>query len=85
MRDEFAVVATLGVRLDKERTGWRDTKALVLLVAQQGQEHWSAAASLADALGVGPDTQEAIYREVYQDGDPVRDPHQRRRKTGTRQ
>lgn len=63
MRDAFAVVAQLGQRLEKERTGWRDVKALILLVAQAGE--WTSAAQLADALGVSPDEQEAIYQEAY--------------------
>lgn len=62
VRDAFAVVAQLGERLAQEKNGWRDTKALIVLVAQAGE--WGAAAQLADALGVGPDVQEAIYREV---------------------
>lgn len=62
---EFAVVAMLGQRLQRERTGWRDAKALVLCVARNGP--WNGAAALADALGIGPDAQEAIYREAYGD------------------
>lgn len=62
---EFAIVAMLGQRLQRERTGWRDAKALVLCVARNGP--WEPAASLADALGVGPDAQEAIYHEAYDD------------------
>lgn len=56
MRNAFAIVAKLGERLQ-----WRDQKALVLLVANSGP--WEAAGQLADALGIGPDLQEAIYHE----------------------
>ncbi|HEY1178475.1 MAG TPA: hypothetical protein VGF17_20150 [Phytomonospora sp.] len=62
MRDAFPVVCALGDRFRRERTGWRDTKALIVLVAEHGD--WNGAAALADALGVGPDAQEAIYQEV---------------------
>lgn len=63
MREAFPIVASLGRRLQRERTGWRDTKALIVLVAQSGS--WAAAADLADALGVDASSQEAIFREVY--------------------
>lgn len=62
MRDAFPIVCAIGDRLARERTGWRDTKALIVLVAQQGD--WNGASALAEALGVSPDAQEAIYREV---------------------
>ena len=57
MRDPFPIVCKLGERLQ-----WRDQKALVLLVAMHGP--WEAAGQLADALGVGPDLQEQVYREA---------------------
>lgn len=63
MRDAFPIVCKLGDRLAEERNGWRDTKALIVLVAEHGD--WNGASALADALGVGPDQQEAIYQEVY--------------------
>lgn len=63
MRDPFPVVCKLGDRLQRERTGWRDAKALVLLVARAGD--WNGASCLADALGIPPAEQEAIYREAY--------------------
>lgn len=62
MRDAFPIVCALGDRLRRERTGWRDVKALIVLVAQEGD--WNGAAALADALGVGIDAQEVIYQEV---------------------
>lgn len=62
MRDAFPIVCAIGDRLGRERTGWRDVKALVYLVAYEGD--WRGAAALAEALGVSPDAQEAIYREV---------------------
>ena len=76
MRDgaAFPIVAMLGDRLQRERTGWRDAKALVKLVAAND---WNAAANLADALGIPASasgsnrTQEAIYQEVYGEGLPM--------------
>ena len=70
MRDgaAFPIVAMLGDRLQRERTGWRDAKALIKLVAAND---WNAAANLADALGVAPDAQEAIFHEVYGPGLPM--------------
>lgn len=62
MRDAFPIVALLGDRLARQRHGWRDIKALIVLVAEAGD--WNGAAALADALGVHPDQQEAIYHEV---------------------
>lgn len=64
MRDAFPVVCQLGDRLGKERTGWRDIKALILLVAQEGD--WNGASALAEALGVAPPEQEAIWNEAQQ-------------------
>lgn len=53
------ILGTLvGPRLQREKTGLRDTKALLLVA---GRESWDAAAALADALGVHPDDQEAVY------------------------
>lgn len=65
MRDgaPLAIVGMLGSRLEKERTGWRDLKALVLFVAISSDD-WAPAADLADALGIAPDLQEAIYEEA---------------------
>lgn len=63
MRDPLAIVGMLGSRLEKEKTGWRDMKALVLTVAIASDE-WEPAADLADALGIAPDLQEAIYEEA---------------------
>ena len=67
MRSPFAIVAMLGDRLRREATGWRDAKALILLVAQAGppEEAWPCAADLADALGINDDFQERLYREAY--------------------
>lgn len=65
MRNEFAVVASLGIRFESQKTGWRDVKALIMVAARAGPDQWPAAADLADALGVHPDQQEAIYHEVY--------------------
>ncbi len=66
MRDAFAVVAQLGIRLQEAeregRHGWRDAKALVVLVAEAGD--WNGASALADALGISPDMQERIHHEV---------------------
>lgn len=73
MRDAFPIVCAIGDKLRAEdersmrsgrqtRPGWRDAKALIYLVAYEGD--WRGAAALADALGVGADAQEAIYREV---------------------
>lgn len=73
-------MARLGRRFEQERTGWRDTKALVLVVAQEGEECWNGAAALADALGLDESTIEAIYKECYGNGPPARDPLQRRKK-----
>lgn len=66
MREPFPVVCLLGDRLRKERTGWRDMKALVLLVAQEGD--WTGAAALAEALGLSPDQTESIYRDIETGG-----------------
>lgn len=59
MRDPFPIVAKLG-----ERLGWPEQKALVLLTATHGD--WAGASMLADALGIGPEQQEAIYTEAVQ-------------------
>ena len=79
MRDPFPVVAMLGDRLLRERTGQRDVKGLVLLVARAGD--WNGASCLADALGVPPDVQEKWYVEAYQDptGGATPPPHHHRR------
>lgn len=63
MRDAFPIVCKLGERLARERTGWRDVKALIVLVAQEGD--WNGASALAECLGVHPDQQEAIFTEVF--------------------
>lgn len=62
MRDPFAVVCMIGNRLQQAQHGWRDAKALVMVVALEGD--WNGAAALASALGIGEERQEAIYREV---------------------
>lgn len=50
----------LGRRLEHEATGWRDAKALLLLVADAAGD-WTPAGQLADALGVPPDLQRNAY------------------------
>lgn len=67
MRDPFPIVAMLGRRLEGERTGWRDMKGLVLMVAQAGppEEAWPIAADLAAALGLDEQQQENIYANAY--------------------
>lgn len=80
MRDAFPIVCALGDRLAKERTGWRDTKALIVLVAQHD---WNAASCLADALGVHPDQQEAIYTEVTTGGGATPPPRNHRKREHT--
>lgn len=67
MRDAFPIVARLGDRLQGEKHGWRDAKALIILVARSGPPGlaWPGAQDLCDALGVSDDFQERIYREVY--------------------
>lgn len=80
MRDPFPVVCNLGDRLQRERTGWRDAKALVLLVARAGD--WNGASCLADALGIPPPEQERLYREAYdQPGGATPTPHHHRKRT----
>lgn len=73
MRDAFPIVCAIGDKLRlaeaNGRHGWRDCKALIVLVAQAGD--WNGASCMADALGVGPDAQQAIYEEVY--GHPMPD------------
>lgn len=49
------------------KLGWRDVKALLLVA---GKESWNAASALADALGVHPDDQEAVYRQLNQEAKP---------------
>lgn len=57
VRDPLPIVCKLGDRLH-----WRDQKALVLLVAMNGD--WSGGAcQLADALGIPDTVQEELYRE----------------------
>ena len=67
MRDPFPVVAKLGDRLGKERTGYRDMKAVVMVAALSGPpwEAWNAAAAIADGFGIDPDTQHAWFAEAY--------------------
>ncbi len=77
MRDAFPIVCMLGDRLARERTGWRDTKALIVLVAQAGD--WNGASCLADALGVSPDAQEQIYLEVTTGGGATPPPRNRQK------
>lgn len=79
MRDAFPIVANLGQRLEQEPTGWRDAKALIVLVAQAGP--WDAAAALADALGINPAAQEAVYREIHPAGERPGRTHQLRERT----
>jgi len=83
VRDPFPIVCKLGDRLQGERTGWRDVKALVLLVARAGD--WNGASALAEALGVSPDAQEQIYREAQQPpaggATPAPFPHRRQKAT----
>lgn len=61
MRDPFAVACKA-----RDRLGWPEQKALVLIVAAQadGLPAWSYAAQLCDVFGIPDDAQEAIYREV---------------------
>jgi hypothetical protein len=71
----------LGDRLSRERTGKRDVKGLVMLVAEAGD--WNGASCLADALGVPPDVQEQWYAEAYSttsNGGATPTPHHHRRK-----
>lgn len=63
--DAVEIVGMLGARMAKERTGWRDVKALVVLVAASGP--WQAAADLADALGVHPSDQEQIFHATQRE------------------
>lgn len=69
----FPIVCQLGDMLQAReragRHGWRDAKALVVLVAESGD--WNGASCLADALGIGPERQEVIFREVYGDDFPM--------------
>lgn len=63
MHDPLSVVSMLGARLRRERTGWRDAKALLLVVATA--EH--PVADLAAALGVvNDDMLQAVYEEARQ-------------------
>lgn len=61
MRDPFAVACQA-----KDRLGWAQVKALLLVVAMQpdGMPSWSYAAQLADVLGVDEHAQEAIFDEA---------------------
>jgi hypothetical protein len=55
--DEFRVLEERG------RGGWARAKALILVVARNGD--WNGAEALAQAFSLGPDAIEEIYREVY--------------------
>jgi hypothetical protein len=61
VRDPYAV----GCKA-KDRLGWAEQKALLLIVAQcpDGLPAWTYAAQLAAVLDVPEDAQEAIYREA---------------------
>lgn len=63
MRDAFPIVCMLGDRLAREKTWWRDVKALVVIVAQEGD--WNGASALAECLGIAPPEQEKIFNEVF--------------------
>lgn len=63
MQDPLPIVLMLADRIKKSRTGWRDTKALILLVARTGD--WNGAAALCDAFGLDDLAAERMYREAY--------------------
>ena len=63
MQDPLPIVLQFADRIKKERNGWRDTKALILLVARTGD--WNGAAALCDAFGLDDHRIEAIHREAY--------------------
>jgi len=62
------LVGLLGQRLQQEPTGWRDTKALLIVA---GRESWNAAAAIADAMGVHPDDQELVYHQLRRETGPA--------------
>lgn len=62
--DAVNITGALGTRLTKEKTGWRDLKALLVVA---GREDWNAAAALGDAMGVHPDDQERIFHDLQRE------------------
>jgi hypothetical protein len=74
MQDPLPIVMQFADRLRRERHGWRDTKALILLVARSGD--WNGAAALCDAFGLDDRTIERLHREAYGYDQPPWSDHQ---------